>query len=93
MNNISLPIYLDSFFIGIIVSIISLIIGSALTHVTEKEKKERDLLFVMPESEQDSKEIKKTKIMIILSVPMGICITLILLIFWVIPYLTGLEIN
>ncbi len=93
MNNISLPIYLDSFFIGIIVSIISLIIGSALTHVTEKEKKERDLLFVMPESEQDLKEIKKTKIMIILSVPMGICITLILLIFWVIPYLTGLEIN
>ncbi len=61
--------------------------------MTEKEKKERDLLFVMPESEQDLKEIKKTKIMIILSVPMGICITLILLIFWVIPYLTGLEIN
>lgn len=31
--------------------IIALIIGSALTQVTEREKQERELLFIIPESE------------------------------------------
>jgi len=90
MNGITVPIYFDPFFVGMVASIIGLVIGSALTQVTEKEKEERELLFVMPESEKDPKEIKKTKIMVALSIPMGICVTVLLLVLWVVPYLKGL---
>lgn len=91
MNSITLPIYFDPFFIGMAAGIIALVIGSALTKVTDKEKEERKLLFIMPESEKNPKEIKKTKIMIALSIPMGICVTVVLLVLWVIPYLKGLN--
>ena len=90
VNGISVPIYLDPFFIGIAASIIALVIGSALTTVTEKEKQERAKLFVIPESEKDPKEVKKTKLMIGLAIPLGILVTVILLVLWVIPYRNGL---
>lgn len=90
-NNILLPIYFDPFFVGIAASIIALVVVSALTKVTEKEKEERALLFVVPETEKDPKEIKKTKIMISLSIPMGVLVTVALLVLWVIPYLRGLA--
>ena len=90
-NNITLPIYFDPFFVGMAASIIALVIGSALTKVTEREKEERVLLFIMPEEEKDPKEIKKTKIMMALSIPMGLLVTVILLCLWVIPYLNGLA--
>ena len=35
---VNLPIYLDSFFIGLLANILGLVIGSALTQVTEEEK-------------------------------------------------------
>lgn len=92
MKGISVPIYFDPFFIGIAASILGLILGSAFTKVTEKEKEERALLFVVPESERDPKEIRKTKLIISLSIPLGLAITLLLLFLWVIPYLKGLGI-
>lgn len=91
VNGITLPIYFDPFFVGIVASIIALVIGSALTQVTEKEREERELLFIMPEEEKDPKEIKKTKLIIGLSIPMGILITVILFVLWVIPYSAGIK--
>lgn len=88
---VTLPIYFDPFFIGLGSGIIAMIIGSALTKVTEKEKAEREALFVVPESEKDPLEIKKTKRMIVLSIPMGLIITVVLVVFWVIPYTNGLK--
>ncbi len=89
---ITLPIYFDPFFVGIAVSIIVLILGSMFTKVTEKEDEERKKLFVLPKGEDNPAEIKKTKIMVALTIPLGIIITGVLLAFWVIPYLKGLSI-
>ena len=89
-NNITLPIYLDPFFVGIAVSIIALIIGSALTKVTDKEKEEREKLFVKPEEDDSPKEVKKTKAFVFATIPLGILVTIVMLALWVIPYLTGL---
>lgn len=91
VKHLSLPIYLDPFFVGIGSSIIALILVSLCTKVTEEEKRQRELLFIMPETEKDPKEIKKTKICIALSIPMGLLVTLSLLALWVIPYLKGLK--
>lgn len=89
-NNISLPIYFDPFFVGIAASIIALIVGSALTKVTDKEKEEREKLFVKSDEDDNPKEVKKTKAFVFLTIPLGILITIIMLVLWVIPYLTGL---
>lgn len=80
-----LPIYLDSFFVGLTAGIIAMVIGSALTKVTKKEREEREALFVIPESEKNPDDIKKTKRLIALSIPMGLIITVVLITFWVIP--------
>lgn len=91
MNGISLPIYFDPFFIGIIASILTLVIVSACTKVTEKEKEERALLFIIPEEEKDVKEVKKTKRMLMITLPLGALVTVVLLVLWVLPYLQGLA--
>ncbi|MBQ7321830.1 MAG: sodium:solute symporter family protein [Clostridia bacterium] len=88
---VTLPIYFDPFFIGLAAGILALVIGSACTKVTEREKEEREKLFVMPEQEQDPKEIKKTKMLMLCSISLGVVITVVLLVLWVIPYLRGLK--
>ncbi len=91
VNSILLPIYFDPFFIGVAASVLTLVIVSAFTQVSDKEKQARALLFVMPESEKNPKEVKCTKLIIALTVPIGIVVTLLLLFLWVIPYLSGLN--
>ena len=76
---------------GLAAGIIAMIIGSACTKVTEEEKRQREALFVVPESEKDPKEIKKTKRLVALSIPMGLIITVVLILFWAIPYTNGLH--
>ena len=90
VTNTTLPIYLDPFFVGLLAGIIAMVIGSALTKVTEAEKREREALFVMPEEEKDPAEIKKTKRLLAFSIPMGFIITVVLIVLWVIPYTKGL---
>ena len=87
VKGILLPIYFDPFFVGLAVSILALIIGSLLTKVTEEERQERAKLFILPEGESDQKEIKKTKLFVLLTCVLGIIITLVMLFLWVIPYL------
>lgn len=89
--DVLLPIYFDPFFVGIAAGIIAMIIGSAVTKVTEKEKAERALLFVVPEKEKDPAEVKKTKIFIAISIPLGFIVTIAMLALWAIPYLKGLN--
>lgn len=88
--DVTLPIYFDPFFVGLAAGILAMVIGSALTKVTEAEKREREALFIIPESEKDPKEVKKTKRLLALSVPLGLVITLALVFLWVIPYTKGL---
>ena len=91
IKGISLPIYFDPFFVGLASGILAMVIGSALTKVTEQERKEREALFVMPESERDPVEIRKTKRLVSLSIPMGLIITVVLVFLWVIPYTNGIS--
>lgn len=90
VKGILLPIYFDPFFVGMAAGLLAMVIGSALTKVTDREKEERALLFIMPETEKDPREIRKTKRMISLAIPLGVLVTVALLTLWVIPYLRGL---
>ena len=68
-----------------------MIIGSALTKVTEEEKQARAALFVMPDSEKNPKDIRATFRWTKLSASVGLIVTVILLVFWVIPYMNGIK--
>ncbi len=89
VKGISLPIYFDPFFVGIAVSIIALIVGSAFTKVTDKEKEERAKLFVKPDEDDNPKEVKRTKALVFATIPLGLLVTVVMLVLWVIPYLMG----
>ncbi len=87
---IQLPSYLDPAIIGIACNVAAIVIGSALTKVTEEEKEEREKLFVIPEAEKNPKEIKKTIVFIKSGVIVGVLMTVLMLSFWAIPYLSAL---
>jgi len=86
-DGIDLPSYLDPAIIGILCNVIAIVIGSSLTRVTEEEKRARENLFKIPESERDPQAIKQTMRWAAFGVLVGILMTVIMLVFWVIPLL------
>lgn len=91
VRNITYPIYLDPFFIGMASGILALVIGSALTQVTKKEKEEREKLFVVPEEERRPAEVRRTKRMMLFGAGIGVVSMIFLLLLWAIPYFQGLH--
>ncbi len=90
VTGLSLPVFLDPFFIGLAANLVGMALGTMLTKVTSNERARREALFIMPEGEKDVKEIKKTKQTVLASIGLGAFVTIILLIFWVIPYTSNL---
>ena len=86
VGGITLPIYLDSFVVGLVANILALVIGSALTQPTDEEKQAREKLFLVPEKENDPKEQKKTKRTLIGFLLFSVAVTVALIVLWVIPY-------
>lgn len=87
---VSLPVYFDHSFVGIIINIIAMIIGSALTQVTDKEKYEREKMFIMPESEKNPQDVKKTLTFAKAGISVGAIAFVGMLVLWIIPYIKGL---
>ena len=85
-----LPVYFDPSVVGIICNVLAMTIVSGVTRVTEEEKEARAQLFIMPDSEKNAVEIKKTMIWAKASVIVGIIVAAILIVFWVIPYVTSI---
>ena len=84
--HVSLPIWADSFVVGLLANILGLIIGSKLTQVTDNEKAAREKLFITPKGELVPAEIKKTKKTVAAFILVGVLVTVMLMVFWVIPY-------
>jgi sodium/pantothenate symporter len=85
-TQVSLPIYLDSFVVGLIANILGLFIGSKLTTVSKEEEIERAKLFVTPEGVFVAGEIKKTKRTVALYLAFGVIVAVGMLLLWAIPY-------
>lgn len=90
IGGVSLPIYLDSFVVGLVANILALVLVSSFTNITEEEKKFREKLFVIPIEENNKNDIKKTKRTIVGFVAFGASVTLALIWLWVIPYYNAL---
>ena len=85
LSGANLPVYLDSTVVGIVLNVIALVIGSAVTQVTNEEKQAQEKLFVVPESEKDPAEVKKTHRYLIAGIALGGVIAAVLLVVWAIP--------
>ena len=91
IGGVSLPIYLDSFFVGLLTNIFGLIVGSALTQVTDTEKAFREKLFIIPEGERVEAEVIKTKRTVAVFTAFGIVVAIAMVMLWVIPYYKALA--
>lgn len=89
-GGVSLPIWLDSFIVGLIANTAALVIGSLLTKVSDRETAERAKLFVMPKGEDSPIEVKKTKRTLLCFIGFGAAVSLLLILLWVIPYYRAL---
>lgn len=83
---IKFPAYLDPAIIGILCNVLAMIIGSLCTTVTNEEKAIRLSLFVVPESEKNGQEMKKTlKFLKVGGIIAGLTMTLLMLVLWALP--------
>ena len=85
-GGLSLPIYLDSFVVGLVANLFGLIIGSALTQPTSEEKAAREKLFIAPEGEMIESEVKKTKRTLMCFMIFGALVAVTMILLWVLPY-------
>jgi Na+/proline symporter len=82
----SLPWWCDAFVVGVACCLLGVLIGNQFAQVTEKEKAFRESLFVVPKSECDPKEIKRTLNYGYLLLGAGVLSFIFLVFFWAVPY-------
>ena len=85
----TLPVYFDPSIVGIVCNVITMVVVSLMTTVTNEERKCRQDLFVIPETEKERKEMNRTLLYSKLSIGIGVFFTVMLLVLWVIPYTIG----
>lgn len=83
---IALPAVCDPVIVGIVLNVIGLIIGSALSQVTPEERFARARLFEVPEAEKDPVEMQKTLAYMKFAPLLGVIVTIVLIVVWVVPY-------
>ena len=87
LSSVTLPIYLDPFFIGIIMSIIEMIIGNRLKTANAADIAEYEKLHVRPETEKDPEKDRKTYNLMYVYLIFGIALGLFFVFFYALPYM------
>ena len=88
---ITLPIYLDPFFIGIVLSVIGMIIGNLIRPATEGEIGMCNGLHIRPESEDVAIENKKTHSLYRVYILFGVLMALFFVFAYAIPYMNAIK--
>ena len=86
--HVTLPAIMDPVIVGIVLNVIGIVTGSALTQVTEEETVARAKLFIVPHEEKDPEEIAKTIKYIKFAPMLGIVVSVVLVFVWAFPYMT-----
>ncbi len=82
----SLPFFLDSFFIGIYLSIIGMFLGNMGQTPTEEEIRQREKLFIVPEAEKDPAMMRRTYNTYKVHIVFSIFITCLFIFGYALPY-------
>lgn len=86
MGWFSVPFFLDSFFVGVYLSVTGAVVGSLTSEVSPEEKAQRELLFVTPESEKDPAMMKVTYNLHKVYITFGILVGLFFIFAYAVPY-------
>ena len=86
LRGITPPVYLDAFFIGIVMSVIGAVIGSFLHPVTEAERQCRAALHTGSIAENDREECRKDRRMWLVYLGFGLLAGAFFLFLYALPY-------
>lgn len=87
---ITLPIYLDPFFIGLALSIIGIIVGSTVKKATPSDIEKYKEIHTRPDSEKIESEEKKTNRLSYVYMAFGVLLGLFFVFCYALPYLRAL---
>ena len=87
LRGITLPIYLDPFFTGIVLSIIGILIGNRLKPAGQESIQMYHELHVRPESEKDPVKDRTTHNLMYVYLVFGAALGLFFVFFYAVPYL------
>lgn len=90
LSGVTLPIYFDPFFIGIVMSIIGMLIGNKFSCASKEAISEYEKLHVRPESEKDPKKDKATHDLMYLYLAFGVFLGLFFVFCYALPYIRAL---
>ncbi|MBR6329416.1 MAG: sodium:solute symporter family protein [Lachnospiraceae bacterium] len=85
--SVTLPIYLDPFFVGVVMSIVGMLIGNKITPASEDAKQKYRAMHVRPESEKDPAEEKKTHNLMYIYLVFGVLLGLFFVLGYALPYM------
>ena len=86
LRGITPPVWADAFFIGIVLSILGAVIGSALRPPTSEEQLARARLFDAPTGPDEAAACRKDRRLWRVYLVFGLCVGLFFLFFYAIPY-------
>lgn len=87
LRGITLPIYLDPFFIGIVMSVIGIVMGNHTKNASKQDIAEYEKLHVRPESEKDPEKDKATRNLMYVYLVFGVMLGFFFVFFYALPYM------
>lgn len=85
----SLGGFFHPFFIGVYLNLLGIYFGSKTSKVTEEEKAYLEKMHIVPESELVKEDYKKDKLYAKILMSSGILVTVLLIVFWVMPVMNA----
>lgn len=90
LSGTTFPIYLDPFFIGIVLSIVGMVVGNRIQTASKTALAEYEILHIRPESEKIASKDKSTYELMYVYLAFGVLLGLYFVFFYAIPYMRAL---
>ena len=90
VRQITLPVYLDPFFIGVVLSILGIVIGSRVKKARLEDIRMFEQIHIRPEKEINPEEDRKTHKLMYVYLAFGILVGLFFVLFYALPYTRAL---
>ena len=91
LSGVTLPIYLDPFFIGIVMSVIGILIGNRIKGASQADISEYQKLHVRPESEKDPAKDRITFKLMYVYLAFGILLGVFFVGAYAVPYIVSFR--
>ncbi len=91
LKGITLPMYADPFFIGIVMSVVGVVTGSRLRAASGAELAQYEKLHIQPESEKDVVAIRKTHNLFAVYIAFGVVLGVFFVLAYAMPYMKAIN--